>query len=742
MTTSETTLEDAINSFDRLSTIESPLLDLPVETAQDAKVKGHKGQGLWLFATDNDKIYAHVYKPAEVDSRFGKTLVPMFQTAYGQAPPRAGLWGKLTGNNPQEQLQTTLTFHNYVSLLIHELYHPKYCPSSTWSKDEDGTKTPGDRELVVQAISSGIKKAMPGIKEADLTAKTMNIQNTVWDLCIDAFQYYDVSIDEGEFHQTLKTLLDQSGYGIDGNVIDELPEGVITEFDVISYTDMAALPKSVLSLNKQTYSLLFCADLDTRTHLLNYFEPKIKAGGIPDVETRVVKSLQGLVKEVPAHLLSEVGVDAGRFKQAVTELYSNRFSATYDNKYVMETVNKLLRDDRCRYSALEGYIQPLADLIQLQNTEKGRHGEKGYGGGQPQPGDGGEPGDEPGDQPGDGAGDGQSDEDKDLANVVEAITDAMDPKEAQSFLQGLANGCGTGGNPYLPQLQALGRDDYYKKHSPEITIETPDAEARIIQLGKRKEWVKTESYKVPATELHRHQRWVSFGLQQNLPVLQELIKEKLYVVNYFKEVETNLESFDFQNKGIDVARNWVLINDSSGSMGQATPGCGSKWDSLLHINYGLLKTLHKAQKVTDQEVDVWVVNFSGGTHLQGPVPLREFYQNPTATGKRELLMPQHGGTTLDTGIFPKIKKQLHPGRTVWSYNTDGDIWNSSDVERQIRSDLHNNDYNVLFFELMFTSTLGSTLKSLQKTTPNLTYQSVTNLKQILNQSLGVLIKYD
>ena len=59
---------------------EQPLFgDLPVERVEpDPNHQRH-----WMFATDNNKVLAHVYKPDYVLQKFEEVVVPLFSEAYG-----------------------------------------------------------------------------------------------------------------------------------------------------------------------------------------------------------------------------------------------------------------------------------------------------------------------------------------------------------------------------------------------------------------------------------------------------------------------------------------------------------------------------------------------------------------------------------------------------------------------------------------------------------------------------------
>jgi hypothetical protein len=746
MTVVTQTLEDAIERWQELVEIEHELFQMPVETAP----KNGKGN-LWMFATDKRKVMAHVYEPEKIDKIFADNIVKLYETAYGTNGPKKGFLSTILGDKAdEEEFRRTISFHNSVSLLIHELFHPLYCPDSTWTKDKEGNKVPGDQELIYQAIADGIKKATPRIKEADLVAKVKNVENAIWDFAIDTFQYSFISQNKG-LAKTLAEQLTKAGYTIDGKVMDELPEGVIPIFDVVSYMKDDKLPKGLLSLNRFTYSLLFCSELETRKNLLNYFQPKIEKGGVSNIKDLVTTSLKGLVQEVDPVLLAQKRINPQEFVKSIDDLYAAREDASYDNTDVISTMTSLLIDKNTRYDAIRGFVKPLAHLIDVDDYEQ--RGNKGKG--TPQPGQGqpgqGQPG---GPQPGQGQpGQGESDPDSpgagddkqpgegDISDVVDALVAGMTEDEASQFLQALAHGAGTGNNPYLAQLTMQGRDDYYKLHAPALSMETPDNEAVNFEQGKKTMWTVDYSVRVSTVDLVKHQKWINYGLRQNLPVIAELIPGQQYMITYFQEEEIDLPAHQWQDRGFDVARNWILINDSSGSMGSDAIGSGSRWDGLMHINYGEMKACVEASKLSNQPVDLWVVNFSSTTRVTGPVDLQKFYDAKSSKEKGTLLLPQHGGTTLNQQVFSKIKRQLKPGRTVWSIASDGDISNYTEIYSQIDAITQQPDQCVLYFDMLCRSTLGSQLAQLMSRRNNLQYKSIMDMKEILQSSLDVLIKY-
>jgi len=700
---SEVTLEDAIKDWDRLVEIAHPLFDLTVDT----NVNGKKNGDLLYFATNHQKIFAHLYDPKKIDDRIEKVVAKLYQGAYNVSntsnPVGGGLLEKLFGDkSKKKEFVETLMYHTYFFVMNHELSHSLFMPNGK-----------EDRKLIRQALADGIKKALPQSDAGDIVNKAYNVENTITDFGIDTIQYYFVSQDEG-FSKPLKQILKKSRYKLDGKDADRFPEAPRLVLDSMFSAEDDKIKSSVWSVIRYVHALTNCQDLETRKELMNYFEPKIRKGGIDNVEELTVKALKGIVKEVDQDILDEKKINRTSFENAVEQIYKNRNSTNSDNRYLISTISSLLMDEETKYDAINGFIQPLAHLIDEYEGPTGPGPEPGGGGGEPG---------------------GEIDPTSKKEELIEDLIEDMEPGEVKRFMEDLAN------HPDKT-LAMFAKDEYYKKHSPDIEIVSPQTEAVVFNQGKIKIWEPTYSQKVPVNELHKHQRWIDFALKQGLTPLNELMPGKLYVVNYFDQKEIDLKSHDFQQKGLDLPRNWVILNDSSGSMGGDQPGCGSEWDALNHINYGLLKTLYNASEMYDQEVDIWVVNFSNDTIVEGPQELKAFYESRSSRAKANLLTPQHGGTTLNPSVFGQISRNLSEGRTVWSFATDGGISGSDQVYRNIEQLTQNPETSVLFFEMFYNTSLGSSLNSLMNRRGNVFYKSVTDMNQILSNSIDVLLKYE
>jgi len=179
---SEVTLEDAIKDWDRLVEIAHPLFDLTVDT----NVNGKKNGDLLYFATNHQKIFAHLYDPKKIDDRIEKVVAKLYQGAYNVSntsnPVGGGLLEKLFGDkSKKKEFVETLMYHTYFFVMNHELSHSLFMPNGK-----------EDRKLIRQALADGIKKALPQSDAGDIVNKAYNVENTITDFGIDTIQYYFV----------------------------------------------------------------------------------------------------------------------------------------------------------------------------------------------------------------------------------------------------------------------------------------------------------------------------------------------------------------------------------------------------------------------------------------------------------------------------------------------------------------------------------------------------------------------
>ena len=114
-------------------TAEFPLfMDHPVVKANP----NPKSDRHWMFYTDGHTTHMDVFKPGVVEKQFKRVIQRMYAEAYGVTEPMS------------DEFVERLLHDNYFYLYFHELFHPKYCPSSK-----------NDEKLFDLALYEGIKKS-------------------------------------------------------------------------------------------------------------------------------------------------------------------------------------------------------------------------------------------------------------------------------------------------------------------------------------------------------------------------------------------------------------------------------------------------------------------------------------------------------------------------------------------------------------------------------------------------------
>ena len=339
-------LEESITAesiWRNIASSQQPLFaDMPIERVEpDPNNKRH-----WMAATDDQKIMLHVYKPDYVLKQFKKVVVPIFNNAYGFNVDKS----------KKKELAQQLVKDTFTYLLFHELFHPVYCPKS---------KT--DKEKFDLALKDGIKRAEPHLSSRDLINKTGNVRNAIWDLLIDTF-FTHYSTNGSDYDQGLRTEISKLGNKFDQNLIETLPDGIVTTWDVVELADHK--PETLFyPLTRSMYSLLHCDNPDLRSEVFDYFRNKIdRKISDYDLETAIVGSLSGSVKYLNKHELALVGVDKNRMVDSSQELYQARDNqqGSVARKYVVEAITKINTSTELRYRSVEGIIEPLAKYISTQ----------------------------------------------------------------------------------------------------------------------------------------------------------------------------------------------------------------------------------------------------------------------------------------------------------------------------------------------------------------------------------------
>lgn len=685
-------------------------------------------QKLWSFFTDNKKIHAYLFKPDEIEKAFREVIAPMYAHAYG-----IDLTKELKDPQKREEFLRAIAFHNKFSLLNHELLHPAVWPNS--KQDEEKTDL---------ALYEGIKSAMPQLQAKDLVQKVDNVRNLVWDHGIDLHQYHQITTGT-TYKRNLEAVLAASGHHVNGTAVTQFPEGVIPIFDVVSTAgmNMAQVTSPLYHLTRLFYAGLFCADTETREKIYEHFVKQIK--GLKDLngsnfsEQKAVSVIKnaiiGAVSELNGQQLRAKGISKVQFESEVNGMFKDIGNASYTphQRHVVDTLASVLIDTDTRYDAVRGFIKPLAPYISTQHPED-RH--------------------EHSDDEEEGGGGASS--------ALENLLNQLPKEEANELLQNIANG--EAKTPKDAKLQAQALDDYYKRNSKEVALRSPRPEVTTIDLGKTKEWQLTRSETVTSAELRGYNvdALTTFQQTTGLPVLVQLDTDN-WRINYYAEKELPLKSYTFQSTGIELPRNVVFVVDTSSSMLngggllQSTgsiltsmglgsggfAGTGNKYDALMRVIYGLMKTLDKAGTQYNSPVNVATIAYSSSTQAKGPENLHDAYSKHDSPVKVNILAPDFGSTTLDALVLQSVEKQLPPGKTAWLVFSDGDLQGfTTPVFKQLGHLAGKKDNSVAYFQLYDSGgSFGSFMKQQAATMPNVVHREIKDMNEITKTAMSVMVTY-
>lgn len=717
--TAESTWREAIKT-------EFPLfLDTPVVRAKpDPKNKRH-----WQFYTDLKTTHMDVFKPEMVETLFRDAVMPMYEAAYG------------TVEAPSPELLERLIHDNFTYLLFHEQFHPTFCPDS---------KT--DEKLVDKALYEGIKAGDPRAQPQDILRKVGNVRNSAWDQVIDT-AFFTLSNFGNSVEQRLEDVL--ANAGLPREELTHLPDAVVPIFDVMEFeVEKKAFPSLFYPLSRAVYGFLFTRQAELRGKLFDYFKQRItKQMPEKEFDQAIQEALKGFAGELTPEQLRFARLERDDFERDIEQLYRdyNNPQADAVHERVITTINSLLLDKRSRYDALRGFVKPLAKYISLQQEEKrhGTHignGSPGDGDGQPQPG---QAGDEQ-NQPSQGNGDQQTGANQPGGNTEQALlnlADLLDQNEANGLLSAVANSPGgsQGGQAQKDKrLSNLARDEYYKKNTPEISIRSPNYEAVSVDVGKKEVPVYVGTRTLTTDEVAQLDLEQILLFQQKWGITQlSQLSEFQYKFDQYELHEVDETDYKFENTDLDLPDNVVFHVDSSGSMGSVQyVGTGQPYDILMHVCYGILKTVRKGAEEMKKPVNVVAVNFSNGSILSDAVEVGHMYDSPNNTAKQVLTGFQNGGTEYSADTFKHLEQRLKPGKTVHIWVTDGALNDGCQQSalQQIGSAIRQPDTSFLYFEIG-SSSFGQQVNRLFQSHANAQYYPNVSLQTIKDKAVEVLLQY-
>ena len=681
--------------------------DMPVEHVDPNP--HHKRH--WMFATDDRKIMAHVYKPEYVLKKFEEIVVPLFSEAYGFRVDEEKK--KKKKEFAQQLVQDTFTY-----LLFHELFHPVYCPKS---------KT--DKEKFDVALKDGIKRAEPQLSPRDLVNKAGNVRNAMWDLLIDTF-FTHYSTNGSAYDNGLRREISKLNAQLGNYPIESLPDGVVTTWDIVELADKDS-ETLFYPITRAMYGLLHCSNEHLRSNVFSYFRNKLdKKISDDDLEKAVVGALSGTVKYLDDRELSRIGVDKAKFIEAAQELYKSRDNkkGSAARRYVTRGITEINTRAELRYRSIEGMIEPLAKYISTQKEERrdgaNSEGEQGEGDEQT-----------PTSQQGGGA-----------EELLQSLIN-QDDQDVNNMLPSIANDQSAPYTNRNKRLSNLAKDEYYKRNARELLIKSPTIESETKEVGKIRIPVKVSEKLLTPDQLHNLPMDQIIQFQQDTGLLC-LVRLSPHQWRYdiYEWQEQPIMDYEYKKTGIILPDNIIFRVDGSGSMTQTDAFVGTKnrYDSLMHVIYGITKSTSQAAKKMQKEIQVVAVSYSnpGQTIVSDPVELQTFYDTPNNSAKQVLLNPQRGSTHHDLPAYQEAHARCKPGKTIEIIVTDGDLDTDHDKSMsEIRKILDAENNVMVYFPIFHEGAFAKRMSRLAEIKPNLTYKPFLSFDRLQSTANDVIIQY-
>jgi len=724
-------LDDAEKTWRNTIKVEYPLfINTPVEKAkEDEKNKRH-----WMFYTDSKTTHMDVFKPKVIQEIFEKVIKPMYEKAYPKQ-----------SQNINFNIIKKLTHDVFTYLYFHEQFHPTYCPDS---------KT--DEKLFDKCLYEGIKKSESNLSKDKILRKVGNVRNAGWDQVIDTAFFY-LSNYENDLETRINTVLKTSPYDL--NEISYLPDGVISVFDIIEF-EVVDKDKPFNSmfypLTRAIYGLMFTKESEMRSVIFDYFKNKIEKQMRPDdFKSVVTNSIKGFISELSNTQLQFYRIDKQKFYEDVETIFDKYNDPSSDDalKRINEIIHSVSIDKKTRYKSIKGFIQPLSKYISLSQEEK-RHGTHINGNGSGQGSSSGQSGEQGNNQGENGNGsneNSQTNTNQPGGNTEQALinlAEVLGIDEGNDLLISVANAIGGqqgGPGSKDKRLYNLAKDEYYKINVKEIDIKSPNYDAVKIDLGKKSvpKFVSSRNISIedvidlPLDKIDKFQE--EYGITQLFR-----LSDYEYRFDDYEMIEIEDTDYSFENTDLNLPDNLIFHVDSSGSMGNPQyVGTGEKYDTLMHVAYGILKTLKKASAEMKKEINIMTVNFSKGTFLSKPIELNEMYDTPNNEAKIILTGFQSGGTEYNPKTFNEISKKLKPGKTVHVWATDGELNTGCQNEtfEAIQKAIQIPEVSFLYFEIGTSSAFGKRIKELSDKYSNIKYYPNTKISDIQNNAMEILLEY-
>jgi hypothetical protein len=681
--------------------------------------------------TDNKRIYINLNDEQKFKKNFETIVLPAYKIATSK------LYDVKNDASDLEAL-TNLMFDTFLFVHFHEQMHPWLCPNSRF-----------DEKTITRSLYDGVKKAEPHLSKAEAMYKVNNCKNLIWDFVLNvSFVSKTSGFNNDSLEEKISYVFTKNGREIEYQPVTHYPSGILPILYMTSaHNNTTDIP---ISLVGGFYTTLSYNDSRVRKNALDIFLSDLSRKGIKHDEALDI--LQNMYAGIVADLgdASKFGIDVKEYKERISRVTDLSNSQYEDNqKYFISTITKIFDTPSLRYNALKGFVKVLSPYISISkkqgspdpNTNSGGSGDEGQGSS-------GSSGDESDDG---SSGKTQDEMDQDsMGDTLDDLMGTLDGKEADGLLGEVANDSGAGsGKPsskVIKRVSILAADEYYKKHADIIEVRNPSEENISYELGSKKIWKLVNSSTLTAVEVSKlnYKQILNFQKATGLPILMEL-GNGYYRLNQYREEETPLKSYTSQKTGIEIPDNWVLLQDSSGSMTTSPYYVGSKnkFDLLNRVKYGLEKGLYEVCKEMRKDLQFGVVDFSDATFYRGLDSLVKIYEARNHPIKVISLSPQCKGTECNSQVFNKIEKDLKHGKTIYTFITDGDLQGDVDsVYRAIERVSSIKDRSFVFVEIGETTSFGQQIKALAKGKPSVLYYRVSNVQSIKDKLSSVLIKYN
>ncbi|VVB78013.1 Uncharacterised protein [uncultured archaeon] len=715
---------------------ETVRLATPLDSNKPVIIGTKPRQGDFEAYTDNKRIFINVDEK-KFRKNFEDIIIPAYEDACHLLYSMPSV--------PTSEVFPNLVLDNFLFVHFHEQLHPWLCPNSKQ-----------DERKISKALYDGVKKKEPGLSKTDILLKVNNSKNLIWDVVLNiSFLSKTAGYNNDDLEEKLGFVFAKNKRQIGKSPVTCYPKGILPIIYIISANNRTTdIP---ISLIGGMYSTLSYNNSDIREKALDFFLDDLKSKKISNSDSiDIIKEMyRGFISELDLKELQKKSIDKDDYKKRVAKIH-DLTSPDYEinQKYFISTLTKIFDTYSMRYDSLKGFMKVLSPYMSLSGKQgspdpnsmgsPGGSGSGEKGEGDSDPSGGGGSGDDSDDEKSQDELDGDS-----MANTLDDLLGELDPKEADDLLEEAANsgggyGMGGAGKNLLKKIDTLAADEYYKRNADVLEVRNPSQENVSFSLGTTKRWklVRTDTLTPADVSRLNHGPIVNFQRSTGLPVLIEA-GGGFFKLNQYVLEETPQKSYNSQLTGIEIPDNWVFFQDSSGSMGSKSyVGTGCKFDILNRVKYGLQKGLYKVCKAMKKDLKFGVVDFSDSTHYSGLDSLIKVYESRSHPVKDVSLNPQCGNTYFNSGVFLKIKKDLAPGKSIYTFITDGQIdGDTSSLYRRIDEFSNEGNHSFVFIDVGSASTFGRSIESMGKSKQNVLYFHVSNIKSIKDKLGSILVRY-